>query len=757
MQTDTARRIFLLGNFPPRRCGIATFTHDVYVALREAYPDVPVDVIAMVDTGERYAFPAEVSATLDQDDAAAYRALGRRISETPGAVLCIQHEYGIFGGAAGDFLLDLLAEVDAPVVTTLHTVLTHPNDDQRRVLDALVARSSKLIVMAQKGVDILTTTYDVPEAKICLIPHGAPDFPMAATEAFKPRFGLQGKEVLFTFGLLSPNKGLEVMIRAMPAIVAARPRAHYLVLGSTHPHLVAREGEAYRDGLKALAEELGVGGHVSFADTYADNDTLLAYLAAADVYVTPYLNEAQITSGTLAYAVALGKPVISTPYWHAQELLAEGRGLLTPFGDSAALAEAAIALLSDDGLRDGIRAKAYAEGRTMLWSRLAERYMTVLTTAKSPPRERVVNLRTPTRRDIPQVSLQGIQRISDDTGIAQHARFGVPDRDHGYCLDDNARGLLLTGALAAEGVTDPALERLAWIYASFVQHAWTDGAATFRNFMGFNRQWLEAKGSDDSIGRGFQAVAATAETGMRRELRVWAADMADRILPHAAKLPYLRSKAFVVLGACAMMRAHPGHANAREVAIELSDEIERALSANYADDWRWFEDTLAYDNARLCEALLVAGRQLDRPRLTQAGLVSLEWLCEVQTGRNGGFRPVGSESFGRVRAAPKPFDQQPLEAAATIDACAAAYACNRDPRWAAEARRAYDWYLGDNDLGLRVAQPETGLCYDGITPRGVNLNQGAESVLSFQWATCAMHRLLRAAGGAAQTGRLTMT
>jgi glycosyltransferase involved in cell wall biosynthesis len=741
------RRIFLLGNFPPRRCGIATFTHDVYAALKAGYPDATVDVIAMVDPGEGYAFPPEVTATLHQDDVAAYRAMGRRIRETPGAVLCIQHEYGIFGGPAGDYLLALLEEVDGPVVTTLHTVLTDPNPDQRRVLEAIAERSSTLIVMAQKGVDILRQTWKVPAQKIALIPHGAPDFPFSDTAEFKPRFGMEGRDLLFTFGLLSPGKGLDVMVRAMPQIVSARPDAHYLVLGSTHPHLVAREGEAYREGLIALAEELGVGAHVSFVDTYADNDSLLAYLAAADLYVTPYLNEAQITSGTLSYAVALGKPVVSTPYWHAQELLADGRGVLTPFGDSDALAAAVISLLADPAHMETIRRKAYAEGRTMLWSRLAERYMAVLMKAPAPTRSGgVVNLRTPPRKDLPPVSLLGVQRLTDDCGMFQHATFGVPDRNHGYCLDDNARALMLTGRLAQLGEPHPELERLAWTYASFVQHAWNGDARTFRNFMGYDRSWLEAKGSEDSFGRGFHAVAVTAETGLRRELRVWAASLADAILPEAAKLTSPRAQAFIVLGACALMRAHPGHALAREVAGQFADGLERLLSQNFTDDWRWFEEVLAYDNARLPEALLTAGMQLDQPRLVQAGLVSLDWLCRVQTGRDGCFRPVGSESFGQVRASPRPFDQQPLEAAATVDACAAAYACVKDTRWTAEARRAYDWYMGENDLGLRVAQPETGLCYDGLTPHSVNLNQGAESVLSYQWATCSMHRLLQQAG-----------
>lgn len=736
--TNSARHIVLLGNFPPRRCGIATFTHDVYRALRSACPEAVIDVVAMTDPGVTHDYPSEVAFDIRQNERADYATAARRINTLKPDVVCVQHEYGIFGGDAGDYLLDLLDAIDCPVVTTLHTVLIAPDLHQRRVLLRLAQRSSKLIVMADKGREILRKVYGIGDGKIAVIPHGAPDRPLLDTAVAKPRFGLEGSEVMLTFGLLSPNKGVETMIRALPRIVAARPSALYLVLGATHPHLIAREGEAYRDTLKALADELGVADHVRFVETYVGDEDLMDYLSAADIYVTPYLNEAQITSGTLTFAVALGRPVISTPYWHAQELLADDRGVLVPFGDVDAMADAAVTLLSDADRRGEISANAYAAGRTMLWSSLAERYLGLFDDAA---RGALVNLRAPPRLELPEPILSGVHRLTDDCGIIQHTILGVPDRRHGYCLDDNARGLMLLHRLSEGRFAPSHVDGLATTYAAFVQHAWNEDLGAFRNFMGYDRAWREEVGSDDSFGRGFWACCATAAAAPRNDLKVWGSGLADRILPFAERHTSLRTRAFIMLGLVDLLTAHPGHSRARACLADFADALEAALAERAGTDWPWFEDTLSYDNARLPEALVRAGHVLKREDTLRAGLSALTWLCRMQTAPAGHFRPVGTRSFGVYRALPEIFDQQPLEAWATIDACASAFDVTGDRVWLTEARKAYDWYFGLNDLGLRLALPEAGLCYDGLTPHSVNLNQGAESVLAFQLATCAMQTL----------------
>jgi glycosyltransferase involved in cell wall biosynthesis len=742
------RRVVLIGSFPPRRCGIATFTCDVHDALKSAAPGLDCQIVAMTDEGGQYAYDQDVMFEVRQNRAADYLEAARRINAGEPDAVCVQHEFGLFGGPAGEHLMLMLDAVRAPVTTTLHTVLTHPDSDQRRVFNRLIRRSARIIVMAERGRRILTEVWGVAPEKIVVTPHGAPDRPLVDTAGPKAQLGLDGREVMLTFGLLSPGKGLESMIRAMPETVRARPDALYVILGATHPHLVAREGEVYREGLFALARELGVGDHVRFHNQYLDTAQMLDWLAAADLYVTPYLNEAQITSGTLSYAVALGKAVISTPYWHAQELLADGRGVLTPFNDPDALATAAIALLADPERLTALRQRAWEAGRETLWSRLADRYLDVFASvrvSRPPPRAANAEPRSFAPDALPRPALAGVRRMTDAVGMLQHSVFDVPDRNHGYCVDDNARALLLMHRLRGVGLHSAETEALAETYSAFVHHAWNDGAGRFRNFMAYDRTWLEDVGSDDSVARAWWSVAVTASEAGSPALRRWARHLAEKIAPHLDSFTALRTYAFLVLGLTSLVRADPGLERERQLLERLARGLAGVLGGRETPGWCWFEDGLTYDNARLPEALLRAGQVLDDESLTTAGLRSLDWLCGQQTGVGGVFRAVGTGNFGRPCTVDDPFDQQPLEAAATVDACAAAFAATGEGRWLAEARRAFDWFLGKNDLGVALADPATGDCYDGLTPHGPNLNRGAESVLSFQLALCALLSLDRIA------------
>jgi len=730
------RHMALVGNFPPRRCGIATFSADLYNALQSAKPGLRCDVIAMNDVAERYRYSDTVSLQIDQNEANDYTDAADELNKIGVELISIQHEFGIFGGAAGRHLLTLGATLEAPVVTTLHTILENPNDDQRRVMDALAARSTRLVVMSQKGREILTRVYGAPARKVVVIPHGAPDRPLLATGSMKQRLGFGGRDVILTFGLLSPNKGIESVIRALPRIAAARRDVLYLVVGATHPHLLARDGETYRQQLIALAEELGVSDNLRFVNAFVDNEELLNYLTAADVYVTPYLNKAQIASGTLAYAVALGKPVVSTPYWHAEELLRDNVGALTPFNDANAIAEMVTRLLGDEVLRSTQSKRAYARGRQTIWARVGERYLAVFEDARG---EWLAARAAKTQRRpaaLPAISLTAIEAMTDATGMLQHARFSVPDRHHGYCVDDNARALMLTQRLSTAGFQTAVVDRLAYTYAAFVEHAWNQDANRFRNFMRFDRRWLEHAGSDDSCGRTFWALGETVLRAKDSNLRAWALELARRVAPHALEIGSLRAMAFHALGFCAL--AHAGESQARESAQTLLERVCAYLKREQRPDWVWFEPTLGYDNARLPQALLAGGVALDEPGFRAAGLQSLAWLTKVQTAPNGKFRPVGHESFGRPYARPAQFDQQPLEAAATIDACWAAFDATADQTWRQEAERAFGWFLGDNDLGEKLAEPERGGCGDGLCATGPNRNQGAESILSYQFAVCAM-------------------
>ncbi|WP_294391810.1 glycosyltransferase family 4 protein [uncultured Sphingomonas sp.] len=733
------KRVGLIGNSPPRLCGLATFTRDVHQALAAAFPDIAVDLYAMNDPGSNHSYGPEVACTIAQDDIADYRRAAQAINDSGADVVLVQHEYGIFGGSAGAHLLKLLDRVDAPVVVTLHTVLEQPNADQRTVLDALARRASRLIVMAEKGREILARVHGLAWSKIAVVPHGVPDRAAVPSAEMKPQFGFDGRRVLLTFGLLSPNKGIETMIRAMPAIAAAHPEALYVVLGATHPHLVAREGEAYRESLMALAEELGVSGSVRFIDGFLEQEDLLDYLQAADLYVTPYLNETQITSGTLSYAVALGKPVVSTPYWHAAELLRDGLGVLVSFGDSRCFAEEIISLLDDDDRVRRMSDRAYAAGRTMLWSRLAEAYVSICTEAA---RGRAIRLPVANRgvdRRSAVIRLDSIERMTDRTGMIQHSIFAVPDRNHGYCVDDNCRALMLMHRV--EGEQAARADRLATIYASFVQHAWNGELGRFRNFMGFDRGWLEAEGSEDSFGRSVWAIGVTAAEAHAQDMRRWALHLFDQVAPHSLELGSLRTWAFALLGAEAVLRQHRDHALAKRMVREFGERLLAELRRERKDDWTWFQSVLAYDNARLPEALLRAGDLLGEQAMIDEGLAALAWLDAKQTNKRGQFRAVGTDSFGQEYREPLPFDQQPLEAWATVDAMLAAHGLTGEQRWQDAAWRAHNWYLGDNDLDMPIATTADGGCFDGLMSDRVNLNQGAESILAFQFSCAAMAKL----------------
>lgn len=730
--------IVLIGSYPPRRCGIATFTHDVRESLVEARPGLRCEVFAMTDQGGPYDYPSEVSFEIAEDRRIDYQAAAARISEIDPDVVFVQHEFGIYGGSAGENLLQLLEATDRPTVSLLHTVLDRPNADQRRVFERLLARSSQLIVMAERGRRILRDVWRVPDHKISVIPHGAPDRPLSRTEPFKEKLGLAGRDRLFTFGLLSPNKGLDSVIRALPAIAEARPNVIYEVLGATHPHLLAREGERYRLGLIELARELGVDQHLRLIDEYADTQSLIEHLQAADIYLSPYLNAAQITSGTLSYAAALGIPIVATRFWHAEELLGDGGGRLVPFRDSNAIAEAVIELLEQPDTRHSLRERLYGKSRGTIWSCFAESALAVLAQAEPV---RTTGAVTQAPAHLAPV-LDGLRRLTDACGMMQHSLFNVPDRRHGYCVDDNARALLLMNRLPGP-VTDERRE-LTRLYASFVQYAWNGDRGRFRNFMSYERTWLEEAGSEDSTGRAFWSVAEAVTHPSDGSLRRWAESLTQQVLPHLAELRSPRTSAFALLGLSELVEARFGGDAVVYLARAKLAFLKRLLSDREVGGDPWFEPWLSYDNARLPEAMIRAGVALADPQAIDAGLRTLKWLCARQTSESGLFQPVSTCDIGLPLSARTLFDQQPVEAAATVDACDAAYLATQDVRWAEECERAYAWFFGGNVLGVRMAQA-AGECFDGLTWHGPNENMGAESVLSLQLATCAHARV--AAGG----------
>lgn len=745
------RRIAVIGNSLPRRCGIATFTTDLQQAISASRPSLEVSIVAMTDHGQTYDYPAAVAFQIKDDNIDEYVRAADFLNAGRFDTVCLQHEFGIFGGEAGGHILVLLSRLTMPVVTTLHTVLAEPTTAQRAVMERIVEASSKVIVMAHKARELLRTVYQVPDDKIEVIPHGIPDVAFVAPDAAKAKLGFGGRSVILTFGLLSPNKGIEVMIDAMPSILKRRADAVYVVLGATHPNLVREQGEAYRESLIARVHELGVEDHVEFLDQFVDQATLLEFISMCDIYVTPYLNEAQMTSGTLAYSFGLGKPVVSTPYWHARELLADGRGVLVPFGDAAAIGSEIAELLTDDARRQTMRKRAYAVSRTMTWERTAEHYMAAFENARQGHWLKVVARTDPAAIDphspaAPDMQIRHFLSMCDDTGLFQHAVHSVPDRSHGYCVDDNARALLLACAL-----NNPGEQRLSEVltarFAAFVQHAWNPNTRRFRNFMGFSRTWLEDSGSEDSHARTLWALGESARSDLSPSRRRWAASLFAEALPTAEAFGSPRAWAFTLLGLDAYCAAVPDDLHAREVRPVLADRLMRIFASVETPDWVWFEEGLAYDNARLPQALMVTGMATQTPGFVDAGLRSLRWLMTQQTAPMGHFRPVGTAGFGEQRKRPHAYDQQPVEATATIAACLTAWRAEGDAEWKAMAGNVFAWFLGDNDLSVALVDLQTGSCRDGLHPDRANENRGGESVVSYLLGLAEIRQLARVNAG----------
>ncbi len=744
-------RIAVIGNSLPRRCGIATFTTDLQQAISTSRPNLETCIVAMTDHGQAYDYPPVVALQIKDDTIDEYVRAANFLNAGRFDTVCLQHEFGIFGGEAGAHILVLLSRLTMPVVTTFHTVLAKPTVNQRTVMERIVEASSKVVVMANKGRDLLRSVYQVPDDKIEVIAHGIPDVAYVGPDAAKAKLGFGGKSVILTFGLLSPNKGIEVMIDAMPSILKRRADAAYVVLGATHPNLVRDQGEAYRESLMARVRTLGVEDHVVFLDQFVDRATLLEFISMCDVYVTPYLNEAQMTSGTLAYSFGLGKPVVSTPYWHARELLADGRGVLVPFGNAEAIGSEIAELLTDDARRQAMCKRAYAVSRTMTWERSAERYMSVFENARQGHWLKVIARTEPGAIELhsataPEMQIGHFLSMCDDTGLFQHAVHSVPDRSHGYCVDDNARALLLACAL-----NNPGEQRLSEVltarFAAFVQHAWNPDTRRFRNFMGFNRAWLEDTGSEDSHGRTLWALGECARRDASPSRRQWAAALFSQALSSAETFRSPRAWAFTLLGLGAYCVVAPDDLHAQEVRHCLADRLMSNLASVETSDWVWFEEGLAYDNARLPQALMMTGMATQTPGYVDAGLRSLRWLMTQQTTSAGHFRPVGTASFGEQRQHPRAFDQQPVEATATIAACLTAWRADGDAEWKAMATRVFAWFLGSNDLAVALVDPHTGSCRDGLHPDRANENRGGESVVSYLLGLAEIRQLARVNAG----------
>lgn len=737
---NSINRLAFIGNYTPRQCGIATFTTDLCEAIAAEYSDLRCIAVPVNDTKSGYAYPNRVRFELTEKDLDSYRRAADFLNINNVDLVCLQHEYGIYGGRAGSHVLALLRELNMPIVTTLHTILRDPDADQRRVLEQVARLSDRLVVMSERGAEFLRDVYHVPTEKIDLIPHGIPDLPFVDPSFHKDLFGVEGKIVLLSFGLLSANKGIETVINALPAILERHPNVVYIVVGATHPHVLRNEGETYRLSLQWLAREKGVQGNVIFYNRFVSLEELVQFIGAADIYITPYLNEVQITSGTLAYTVGAGKAVISTPYWYAQEMLADERGALVPFRDPVALAEQVIDLLDNEAKRHAMRKRAYMFGREMIWPQVARRYMESFERARAERRHHsqpglAVKPLDKRPGELPPLKLDHLRRMTDDTGMFQHAIFTIPNYQEGYTIDDNARALLVSVLL--EEIGNSEAEELATRYLAFVWHAFNAKTGRFRNFMGYQRNWLEESGSEDSHGRTLLALGAVLGRSNTPALQSMAGWVFEQALPAILATRSPRAWAFALIGIHEYLKRYTGDRKAGRVQEDLAARLLTLYQKNNANDWHWYESKLTYCNAVLPQALLICGQSLPNQAMTDAGLESLYWLMKLQhsgteaNSEGGHFVPIGSNGFYQRGGERARFDQQPVEAQVMISTCLEAYRITSDKRWHKESHRAFEWFLGRNDLNRPIYDPTTGGCRDGLHPDRPNENQGAESTLAF--------------------------
>ena len=732
----TVQKIAFVGDYLPRKCGIATFTSDLLSAVAAEHPGTECFAVPVNDIEGGYEYPDVVRFEIEEQDLASYQRAADFLNIRNTDLACVQHEFGIFGGTAGSHILAMVRDLKMPIVTTLHTVLQNPNAEQRSVMRELIARTTRLVVMTERGKQMLERVYKAPPAKIDLIAHGIPDIPFVDPNYYKDQFGVEGRLVLLTFGLLSPNKGIEHVLNAMPEILASFPDVVYIVLGATHPNELRDQGDAYRLSLERLAKKNKIQKNVIFYNRFVEIEELKEFIGAADLYITPYLNEAQITSGTLAYTFGAGKAVISTPYWHATELLAEDRGIIVPFGDSKAIANEVVALLRDETRRHAMRKQAYKLGREMIWSNVAKLYMQSFERARlegSVLSRKSFATKTldESPRKLPDLRLDHLSRMTDSTGIFQHAILTIPNFSEGYCTDDNARAFILAIQLEEMEEEPDRLRALATTYAAFLHHAFDPKTARFHNHLSFDRRWLDEHGSEDCHARALWALGLAVGRAPYRSFQTMAGQLFAQALPTVTSFTSPRAWAFALLGINEYLMRLSGdravHQTRDVLVLRLMDLFDKAATP----DWPWFEDILSYDNAKLPHALIVSGKAAGQSPVFERGLQALQWLMEIQTSEHGNFRPIGSNGFYRRGQSRANFDQQPIEAHATVSACLEAYRATSDVRWYEHAQHAFDWFLGWNDLGLELYSSSTGGCRDALHVDRVNGNQGAESTLAF--------------------------
>ncbi|MEW5784926.1 MAG: glycosyltransferase family 4 protein [Bacillota bacterium] len=746
-------KIAFVSTFQPRQCGIATYAFDLFNSIKQFYTQERgvgeqqdlCEVVALNNNLQNYNYGKEVTFHIRDQHRGDYRRAADFLNLSPVDVVSLQHEFGIFGGDDGNYILNFISALKKPLVTTLHTVLREPTPGQKKTLGLICEKSVIIVVMARMADKLLKEVYGVPDKKIAMLHHGAPDVPFLDSSYYKDQLQAEGRKVLLTFGLLSPGKGLEYAIEAMEHVVAAVPDALYIVLGATHPEVKRRYGEQYRHSLEKMVREKGLQNNVTFFNQYVTLERLVQFLVATDIYITPYISREQVVSGTLAYAMACGKAIVSTPYWYAEEMLDEGRGCLVPFKDSGAMAGALIKLLQDEALRNRMRKLTYQFGRQMVWQEVAGEYSAAFESARHEYNSYAIALpqRAAVTRHavLPEINMQHLRNLTDDTGLFQHAVFNVPDRSHGYCTDDNARALIVA-VQNWQLFKDETILPLINVYLSFMHSALLEDTGRVHNFLSYQRCWLDEQSSEDCHGRYLWALGYVIAYPVSEAVL----SLASRLFKVAVGAPLAftspRAWAFSVLGALYYLKRFGGDTEVRALVADLCSRLRQQTTANATEDWYWCEDVVTYDNARLPQALIAAGHYLNDQQILNTGLKSLDWLISVQTDPvDGHLSLIGNDGWYPRGGGKARYDQQPLDAAALVSACSQAYLATGQFRWRMAMDWSFNWFFGNNDARQILLDYAGGGCFDGVQPGGINRNQGAESTLSLLMSLHQMHKI----------------
>jgi len=725
-------KLAYIGTYPPRECGIGVFTNNLFNSMLKSVESRKDEnegfVVALNDVYNNHEYPEEVKLTIRQEHQEDYLQAVKYINLS-GADLCIlEHEFGIFGGQSGVYILPLLHRLEIPFIVTLHTILKAPSYNEKAVLQQICKMAHKIVVMSRKAIEFLVDIYDVPLEKIVFIEHGVPDIHFNR-EITKKEFKLETKKVLLTFGFIGRNKGIETVIKALPRVVEKHPEVLYIVLGKTHPNVLRHSGEEYRIFLMRLVKSLQLEKNVEFLNEFINEQDLFKYLYASDIYITPYLNEAQITSGTLSYAVGVGSAVVSTPYWHAAELLAEGRGKLFDFGDSDSLASVLIELLDNPGELSELKRKAHDYGLKITWPKTGEKYIALVSSILEEQPE--VTEKSDTELDpliLPPFSLTHINRMTDDTGIIQHAKFGIPNLKEGYCLDDNARALLMV-LMAYRQMKDMRALELSPVYISYI-HYMQNADGTFRNFLSFSRNFLDEVGSEDSFGRTIWALGYLLGNAPNDAYYQTGKSVFFNAAPCFERLNSIRGIANTMIGISYYLKSNPSDDSMTERLRNLANKLVKHYDENVNDDWKWFESLLAYDNGILPLALLSSSEILNDDKITKTAFESMNFLTK-HTFKDNYLSIIGNEKWYRKNEERSVFAQQPIDAMAMVLMYRQAFHITKDKDYLNKLYISFLWFLGENDLRMSLYDFETQGCCDGFERSGVNRNQGAESTLAY--------------------------